>query len=884
MTTEFRPAEIDPKWRARWTEQDLYRTPEPSDRPTFYCLDFFPYPSGDGISVGHLRNYVPTDVISRVMRMRGYDVLHPMGWDAFGLPTENAAIETGRHPADLTREWSANYKRQLDLAGGSYDWAREINSTHPQYYRWTQWMFLKLYQRGLAYRASGLQWWCPICGALANEEVNADGTDWRDHTRHHPAPAHPVVLQDHRLRRPVDRRPARAGLARRDARGPDQLDRPQRGRGRHLRHRGRRRTSRLLTTRPDTLFGATFMVLAPEHPLVSRVTSPERVDEVRAYAAAAARKAELERVALDDDKTGVFTGGYAVNPVNNERLPIWIADYVLMSYGSGAIMAVPAHDQRDFDFATRYGIEIRTVIAPPDWDGQPLTEAFVDDGPMVNSGQFDGLSVSDGGRAVTKWLSGQGKGDGAVNYKLRDWLISRQRYWGTPIPIVHCHACGEVPVPEDQLPLLLPYVEQIDPRKLGGRSPLEVAEDWVNTTCPDCGAEARRETDTLGGFACSSWYFLRFCSPDQHEQAFDPDAIRRWMPVDLYVGGAEHSVMHLLYARFWTKALRDAGVLDLGEPFQALRHQGLMLAQPGWVDEAALRIDSQGGARVAVPDGADAFDSPDAAQPFRRYPLEARFELTGQRAQRNGTTLVEFRITKMSKSWRNVVTPDEVAANAGGDALRCYTLFMGPFDRTLPWSDQGLAGVSRWLSRVWNVVLGRETGGTRRRRAAYADVQVELQRRLHQTIRRVSNDIDALKFNTMIAALMEFTNFLIEVGDDDLRATPAWRQTIETFLVLLAPSTVFMAEELWERTGHDQSIHLQSWPAWDEALAADETFTLVVQVNGRVRDRIQAPVTIDEAAAHTLALASPRVQAHTDGRQLRKVIYRQGRLINLVVA
>ena len=600
--------------------------------------------------------------------------------------------------------------------------------------------------------------------------------------------------------------------------------------------------------------------------------------------AAASRKAELERVALDDDKTGVFTGGYAINPVNNERLPIWIADYVLMSYGSGAIMAVPAHDRRDFDFATRYGIEIRTVIAPPDWDGRPPTEAFVDDGPMVNSGQFNGLSVSDGVRAVTEWLHAQGKGDFAVNYKLRDWLISRQRYWGTPIPIVHCDACGEVPVPEDQLPVPAALRGTDRPAETWrGRSPLEVAEDWVNTTCPDCGASARRETDTLGGFACSSWYFLRFCSPDQHDSAFDPDTIQRWMPVDLYVGGAEHSVMHLLYARFWTKALRDAGVLDLGEPFQALRHQGLMLAQPGWVDEAALRIDSQGGARVAEPDGADAYDSPEAAQPFRRYPLEARFELTGQRAQRNGKALVEFRITKMSKSWRNVVTPDEVAASAGGDALRCYTLFMGPFDRTLPWSDQGLAGVSRWLSRVWNVVLGRDMGGTRRRRAAYADVQVELQRRLHQTIRRVSNDIDALKFNTMIAALMEFTNFLIEVGDDDLRATPAWRQTIETFLVLLAPSTVFIAEELWERTGHTQSVHLQPWPAWDEALAADETFTLVVQVNGRVRDRIQAPVTIDEAAAQSLALASPRVQAHTNGRQLRKVIYRQGRLINLVV-
>ena len=882
MTVEFSPAEIDLKWRARWAEQDLYRTPEPSDRPTFYCLDFFPYPSGDGISVGHLRNYVPTDVISRVMRMRGYDVLHPMGWDAFGLPTENAAIETGRHPADLTREWSANYKRQLDLAGGSYDWAREINSTHPEYYRWTQWMFLKLFERGLAYRATGLQWWCPICGALANEEVNADGTDWRDH----------AAITQRELTQWFFKITDYADQLIEDLEG---LDWPEETRSAQINWIGRSEGAdvtftaetgdelSVFTTRPDTLFGATFMVLAPEHPLVRRVTTPDRAEEVQAYVAAASRKAELERVALDDDKSGVFTGGYAVNPVNGERLPIWIADYVLMSYGSGAIMAVPAHDQRDFEFATKYGIDIRTVIAPPDWDGEPLTEAFIDDGPMVNSGQFDGLSVSEGFRAVTEWLRDQGTGDFAVNYKLRDWLISRQRYWGTPIPIVHCEACGEVPVPEDQLPVLLPHLDEIDPQKLGGRSPLEAADDWVNTACPSCGAAGRRETDTLGGFACSSWYFLRFCSPDQHDRAFDPDTIRRWMPVDLYVGGAEHRVMHLLFARFWTKALRDAGILDLTEPFQALRHQGFLLAQPGWVDEATLRIDSQGGARVGAPDGADAYDHPDSAQPFRRYPLEARFELTGQRAQRNGQTLVEFRATKMSKSWRNVVTPDEVAATAGGDALRCYTLFMGPFDRTLPWSEQGRVGVSRWLGRVWNVVLDQPVGDTDRRRTAYADVEVELQRRLHQTIRRVSQDIDALKFNTMIAALMEFTNFLVEVGDEQLRARPVWSQTIETLLVLLAPSAVFMAEELWERTGHSQSIHLQPWPEWDPELAADETFTLVVQVNGKVRDRIEAPVTIDEAGARELALASERAQAHLNGRQVRRVFYREGRLINLVV-
>ena len=525
-------------------------------------------------------------------------------------------------------------------------------------------MFLKLYERGLAYRATGLQWWCPICGALANEEVNADGTDWRDH----------ADITQRELTQWFFKITDYADQLIDDLEG---LDWPDETRSAQVNWIGRSEGADVVfatedgdelpvfTTRPDTLFGATFMVLAPEHPLVSRVTTPDRAAEVGACVAAAARKAELERVALDEDKTGVFTGGYAVNPVNGERLPIWIADYVLMSYGSGAIMAVPAHDQRDFDFATKYGLTIRTVIAPPDWEGKPLSEAFLDDGPMVNSGQFDGIPSIQGIRAVTEWLRDEGTGDFAINYKLRDWLISRQRYWGTPIPIVHCDACGEVPVPEDQLPVLLPHLDQIDPQNLGGRSPLEADDDWVNTACPSCGAAGRRETDTLGGFACSSWYFLRFCSPDQQDQAFDLDAIRRWMPVDLYVGGGEHRVMHLLYARFWTKALRDAGVLDLTEPFKALRHQGLMLAQPGWVDEATLRIDSQGGARVGVPDGADAYDHPESAAPFRRYPLEARFELTGERAQRNGQALVEFRATKMSKSWRNVVTPDEVARDRG---------------------------------------------------------------------------------------------------------------------------------------------------------------------------------------------------------------------------
>ena len=884
MTVEFRPREFEPRWRARWEADGLYRTPQPSDRPAFYVLDFFPYPSGAGLSVGHMRNYVPTDVISRFKRMRGYDVLHPMGWDAFGLPTENDAIQRGRHPADLTAEYTANYKRQFDLLGMSFDWDREINSSSPEYYRWTQWIFLLLYQRGLAYRGTGLQWWCPVCGALANEEVNADGTDWRGHSN--------IVKRE--LTQWFFKITAYAddlidGL--REVDWPDETARSQvnwigRSEGADALFTTERGDElRVFTTRPDTLFGATFMVLAPEHPLVAELTTDARRAEVDAYVAASGRKSEIDRLAIEPDKTGVFTGAYAINPVNGERLPIWIADYVLMSYGTGAIMAVPAHDQRDFDFATKYGIEIRTVIQPPDWDGAPLTEAFLGHGPMINSGQFDGTPSDRGIRDVTQWLKDRDKGDFAVNYKLRDWLISRQRYWGTPIPIVHCESCGQVPVPEDQLPVLLPPVVEFNPEKLGGRSPLEAAEEWVATTCPGCDRPARRETDTLGGFACSSWYFLRFCSPHEHARAFDPEAIERWMPVDLYVGGAEHAVMHLLYARFWTKTLRDAGLLDFDEPFAKLRHQGIVLAQPGWVDERDLWIDQAGTALVTAENGSAAYETPSlASRRMSVYPKDAKFILTGERVEADGIGWVAYRAKRMSKSMANVIAPDQVVERAGADALRCYELFIGPFDRTLPWSEQGLAGVSRWLQRVWNLVLDQPVGGTDPETPEYPDVEAELRRRVHKTIRKVTEDIEAHKFNTMIAALMEFTNFLIEIRKDQVRHSDAWREALDTLLVLLAPSACFATEELWQRLGREGSVHAQAWPVWDPALTTDESFTLVVQVNGKVRDKLDAPVGIDEDRARELALASDRVQNHLNGQEIRKVIYRPDRLINLVVA
>jgi leucyl-tRNA synthetase len=829
-----------------------------------------------------MRNYVPSDVISRYMRMRGYDVLHPMGWDAFGLPTENDAIKRGRHPEDLTAEYTANYKRQMDLAGLSYDWDREINSTDPEYYRWTQWVFLELYKRGLAYRATGMQWWCPVCGALANEEVNADGTDWRGHgniTRRKltqwffkiTAYADELLSSLDELDWPEETKRMQENWIGRSE-GADVIFKTEAG-----------PELSVFTTRPDTLFGTTFMVLAPEHPLLSKVITPEHETEVQAYVEAATRKSDMDRTALDRTKTGVFTGGYALNPINDERVPIWVADYVVMTYGSGAVMAVPAHDQRDFEFANTYGLEIRMAIAPPGWDRAPIAEAFIDDGVMVNSGELDGLPASEGLRAVTEWLERNDAGGAAVNYKLRDWLISRQRYWGTPVPIVHCDECGEVPVPENQLPVRLPEVAELNPDKLSGRSPLEAVEDWVATTCPTCDGAARRETDTLGGFACSSWYFLRFCSPHETEQAFDPEAIKHWMPVNLYVGGAEHAVMHLLYARFWTKALRDAGYLDFGEPFQKLRHQGIMLSQPGWVCEETLWIDSANTALVTNEAGADAYEGPGPpSRLMSTYPHEAKFVLTGNRQESSGSTWVEYRAKRMSKSMNNVVTPDDVIRRAGTDAMRCYVQFMGPFERTLPWSEQGLVGMSRWLQRVWNLVLNQPVGGTYRSVAKTDDVPTELRRRTHRLVRKVTTDLENMRFNTSIAAMMEFTNFLIAVGNEDVRDSVEWHEAIDTFLVVLAPTACFITEELWGRTGHPGSVHEQSWPNWDADLAFEDTFTLVVQVNGKVRDRVNAPTGLDEATARELALASERVKHHLNGRIVQRTIYRSGRLINLV--
>jgi len=803
VARKYQPREFEGKWQRIWEEQGLYRTAESFDKPKFYCLDFFPYPSGSGLSVGHGHNYIPTDVYSRFKRMQGFNVLHPMGWDAFGLPAENEAILRQVPPAETVAKNVANYKRQLSLMGLSYDWTKEINSTDPGYYRWTEWFFLLLYKRGLAYRAKGSQWWCPECKTiLANEQV-VDGFCWR-HTE--------TRVEKKDLEQWYFRITAYADQLLYDL---DTIDWPERIVAMQRNWIGRSEGAevdflvpghgpiRVFTTRPDTLFGATFMVLSPEHPLVDVITSPEQRAAISAYQEQARGASEIERLSTEREKTGVFTGAHAVNPVNDERIPIWIADYVLMGYGTGAIMAVPAHDQRDFEFARKFGLEVRMVFMEPDsrLTGDTMTEAAIHGGTMINSRQFDGwLECRATIDAFIDWLEKMGKGERKVNYRMRDWLISRQRYWGAPIPIVYCHKDGIVPVPEDQLPVMLPDIERFEPTGTG-RSPLANVPSFVETTCPTCGGPARRETDTMDGFACSSWYFLRFPNPSYSAAAFERDVVDYWLPVDTYVGGAEHAVMHLLYARFWTKVMADAGLVNFREPFSKLRNQGMI-------------------------SGAD-----------------------GQ---------------KMSKSKGNVVTPDEVVDRYGADALRCYELFMGPFELDNAWDNDGPKGQFRFLNRVWELSFA----------APGQDSQATL-RILNQTIRDVTERIETFRFNTAIAKLHELVNHLTDQGCSSA--------TVDKLLVLLAPIAPHLAEELWStRHASSGSVHQQPWPAYDEAAVQVTECAIVVQVNGKVRDTIQAALDLPQAEAESLARSSDKVQRFLNGSQVRKVIYVPNKLINLV--
>jgi leucyl-tRNA synthetase len=879
MDDRYNFREIEAKWQQRWDAERTFRAPDDSDKPKFYGLEFFPYPSGAGLHVGHLKNYVPTDTFCRFKSMSGFNVLHPMGWDAFGLPAENDAIRQGRNPRDMVPEYAANYKRTLQRVGASYDWDREINSSLPDYYRWTQWIFLLLYHRGLAYRATTPINWCPSCKTgLANEEV-VDGRCERCGAlvEKRPMPQWYLKITNYadRLLAGLDEIHWPQGIA--------QMQREWIGRSEGAEvdfpvspspsiGGGVGASIRVFTTRPDTLFGATFMVLAPEHPQVETLTTPDRKAEVEAYVRRAGQMSEIDRASTERAKTGVFTGAYAINPVNDEPIPVWIADYVLTGYGTGAIMAVPAHDQRDFEFARKYGLPIRLVYQTPGGPSTPeeMTEAIPEGGTVVNSGPFHGLPNNKETVArFIAWLEETGKGEGRVNYRLRDWLISRQRYWGAPIPIVHCPACGEVPVPEDQLPVLLPEVESYQPPDTG-ESPLAAVPEFVNTTCPRCGGPARRETDTMGGAACSSWYFLRFADPHNDREFAARDKIDYWLPVDLYVGGAEHAAGHLLYARFWTKVLYDAGLVGFQEPFSTLRTQGQLLA---WTPGRRPRAneESEGGEEQIVD----------------------WIVLKPEELETFPADQIVWRWARMSKSKRNVITPDEIAEKFGADSLRVYEMFVVPFEENVQWTEEGINGAYRFLNRVWRwtVDVLPEYDPTWREHLAGIEsgpAERKIRRKLHQTIRKVGEDIEEFHFNTAIAAMMELVNDLYAyrpVGDPaSAAADPViLSEALESLVLLLAPFAPHVGDELWERLGKSGSTYHATWPTFDAAVAAEDEITLVIQVNGKLRDRVTVPAGSSGEELERHALASPRVQELLDGKQIRKVVVVPGKLVNVVI-
>ncbi|HEY63711.1 MAG TPA: leucine--tRNA ligase [Caldilineae bacterium] len=943
MSDRYVPQEIEPKWQKKWEEEGLYRTVEDPNKPKWYFLTMLPYPSGD-LHIGHWYAMTPSDAAARYKRMRGYNVFFPIGFDAFGLPAENAAIRHGIHPAKWTYQNIERMRRQLKSMGAMWAWDREVITCDPRYYRWTQWFFLKFYENGLAYRDYVAVDFCPTCNTtLAREQV------WGE-DRHCERCGTPVI------RKKLNQWLFRITKYADELLDFSKIDWPERVKLMQTNWIGRSEGAEVIfkvapgflpedadpaegdivvfTTRPDTLWGATFMVLSPEHPLVERITTPEYRAEVEAYQQQAARLDEITRTSTEREKTGVFTGAYAINPVNGERIPVWIADYVLMTYGTGAIMAVPAHDERDYEFALKFGLPIIPVIDRTDGRAKSLirpgavADGFVDRlreegfslqemdegvlvtlegdeqidryaalirehvqpghwceivgrrwqfifpdavltldsiaadreilkrcqaldpslqgyrttmemlnavqgyrdilfhdeyGAMIHSGPFSGTPGDVAVKRVTEWLEEQGIGKFAVSYRLRDWLISRQRMWGAPIPIIYCPKCGTVPVPYEDLPVLLPDDAEFLPT---GESPLKYHEGFRYVKCPKCGADAERETDTMDTFVCSSWYHYAYVSPyykagepiGPDDKPFDPEKGKYWLPVDQYTGGIEHATMHLLYTRFFTKAMRDMGIVDFDEPMLRLFNQGTILGEDG---------------------------------------------------------------EKMSKSRGNVIAPDDLVERYGADTVRAYLMFIGPWDQGGPWNSQGIEGVRRFLDRVWSVVTeppAHPADGEPTEEEIRA-----LRRKTHQTIRKVTHDIENFRFNTMIAALMEFNNYLIKAKETAVYGTPAWDEAIDSLLLMMAPSTPHIAEELWQRRHPGPSVHLQSWPEWDEEIAKEETITLVVQVNGRVRDRIEVPADITEEQAKELALATKGAQRHTAGKEIVKIIYAPRRLVNIVV-
>jgi leucyl-tRNA synthetase len=862
--------EIEAKWQAHWEKERTFRAadePDPS-RPKYYVLDMFPYPSGEGLHVGHPEGYTASDIIARYKRMRGFNVLHPIGWDAFGLPAEQYALKTGTHPRVTTERNTQRFRSQLKSLGFSYDWDREINTTDPRYYKWTQWIFKLLFEKGLAYQQEMPVWWCPELGTtLANEEV----IDGKSEIGGYPC-----------VRRPLRQWMLRiTEYAEALLQGLDDLDWPEstkemqrnwigRSEGAEIDFQVAEQPSveiRVFTTRPDTLFGATYVVLAPEHELAESITAPEQRPTVQAYRQQAARKSELERSELQKEKTGVFTGAHAVNPANGERVPIWIADYVLAGYGTGAIMAVPGEDQRDWEFALAHGLPIIRTVQPPEGFAG---EAYTGEGPAINSGFLDGLGTGDAKAKMTEWLESHNRGKRRINYKLRDWLFSRQRYWGEPFPIVFVDDTPKA-VAEADLPVTLPELEEFKPSGTP-EGPLATAQGWLRTTDTETGRPARRETDTMPQWAGSCWYYLRYLDPDNDERLVDKTKERYWMPVDLYIGGSEHAVLHLLYARFWHRVLYDAGLVSTPEPFAKLVHQGMILGEL----EYTMYIDADGRPVSAeyVRDGKDTRH----ATPVEAVSVpEERLTKQGEHfvLAEDSEVRVDTRAHKMSKSRGNVVNPDAIIDSYGADAFRLYEMFMGPLEQVKPWNTRGVEGAHRFLNRLWRLVTGTE--GHKPAVSAERQASVEQLRSIHRTIAKVTEDIEALRFNTAIAALMELTN-----------AANKWpslpREVAERLVLLVAPFAPHIAEELWQRLGHARSLAYAQWPRAEEEYLHSEMLEIPVQVNGKIRGRISAPADAEEAEILSLARREENVSRHLADKDVKRAIYVPRRIVNFVVS
>ncbi len=806
----YNPHELETRWRQTWREQNLYTTNlDDATKPKHYAFTMFPYPSGN-LHVGHWYSVAVPDTRARFMRMNGYNVFSPMGFDAFGLPAENAAIKNNIDPAKWTYSNIEAMTGQLELMGTMIDWNSMLRTCDPEYYRWNQWFFVQFYKKGLAYKKESFVNWDPVDQTvLANEQVidgrgdrsgalverrllsqwhlkitqyaeellNFDGIDWPERVR---------VMQTNWIGKSVGA----------------EIDFPV------TLMDGLSAAITVFSTRPDTIFGGTFMVLAPEHPLVPNLTTADQREAVEAYKEIASRASEIDRTAEGKEKTGVFLGSYCTNPATGAQIPVYISDYVLVTYGTGSVMGVPGQDQRDWDFSKKFNLPIvRTVQTPVDWTG----EAYTLEGVAINSGFLDGLGVADAKKKMIAWLEEKGVGRAKTTYRLRDWLISRQRYWGTPIPIIYCEKCGEQPVPEDQLPVLLPKDVEFLPT---GQSPLKVLEDWRKCTCPNCGGDAERDTDTMDTFVDSSWYFYRYLDPKNEKSAINADRVKHWLPADIYSGGIEHAILHLMYTRFWTKAMRDLGLIDFSEPTLRLRNQGIILGEDG---------------------------------------------------------------EKMSKSRGNVVDPDELVSMYGTDTVRLYLQFIGPWDQGGPWAPKGVNGIYNWLGRVWNLFL--ENPGERTEDVKLADLEFAL----HGTLKKVSEDTDNFKFNTSIAAMMELTNVMGKVKRSSLCGTPEWNAALHALNLMLAPYAPHLAEEIWARTGHDTSVHLETWPKFDASKLSRDTFELVVQVSGKLRGKIDAPIGITQAEAISLARGISNVMTYVDGKELVKEIYVPGKLVNIVV-